>query len=197
MVDSPNNDPQKLEAVTCSSVSDCWTVGTYPSGTNGYDQLIIQHWNGTAWKIVKEGDTSRHEYLKGVTCASASECWAVGYSFDPFNGSGVDETLIEHWDGVSWSAVTSPDTNPAQDNVLSAVTCSSATECWAVGYYVDDNNSTQTLIQHWNGTAWTIVTSLNATPLGSNVLNDVTCTSMSQCWAVGYYSDPQGTLINR
>lgn len=42
----------------------------------------------------------------------------------------------------------------------------SATDAWAVG----EQNLDQTLIEHWNGTAWQIVPSTNPGP-GSNVLN--------------------------
>jgi hypothetical protein len=40
----------------------------------------------------------------GVTCVSASDCWAVGYTVLPITGSYY-QTLIEHWDGTSWSIV--------------------------------------------------------------------------------------------
>jgi hypothetical protein len=43
--------------------------------------------------------------LEDVTCVSASDCWAVG-NFHP--GGGPLRTLIQHWDGASWSIVPSP-----------------------------------------------------------------------------------------
>jgi hypothetical protein len=60
----------------------------------------------------------------------------------------------------------------------------SASDCWAVGYYI--NAVTQTLIERWDGTAWAIVSSPN-TASGNNFLLGVTCVSASDCWAVGYY----------
>jgi hypothetical protein len=66
--------------------------------------------------------------FNGVTCLSASNCWAVGtYKGDAY------QTLIEHWDGTSWTIVDSPNTDVTHDNILNGVTCTSASECWAVG----------------------------------------------------------------
>ena len=74
---------------------------------------------------------------------------------------------------------------------LREVTCASASDCWAVG-----DHSNNTLTEHWNGTAWSIVTSPN---ISANYLNGVTCTSASDCWAVGSYSRQhlRQTLIER
>ena len=49
-----------------------------------------------------------------------------------------------------------------------------------------------TLIEHWNGTAWTQVPSPN--PSGDNVLDGVAATSASNAWAVGFYSPSGPTL---
>jgi hypothetical protein len=92
--------------------------------------------------------------------------------------------------GAAWSIVSSPNKSATQNNYLRNVTCTSASDCWAVGYY-NFNGTTlppsHTLIEHWNGTTWSIVTSPNTTATQGNFLNDVTCTSASDCWAVGSY----------
>jgi len=86
--------------------------------------------------------------------------------------------------------VTSPNGSATMPNYLTAVTCTSASQCWAVGYYQDTQGFYQTLIEQWNGSAWSIVTSPNAST-NDNFLNSVACVAGSQCWAVGYYSDGQ------
>src|SRR5207245_1044296 len=85
-------------------------------------------------------------YLGGVACASASNCWAVG-SYT--NNSNVNQTLTEQWTGTAWSIVTSPNTSITQNNYLNAVTCASASQCWAVGYYVNGSGIAQTLIEEY------------------------------------------------
>lgn len=71
-------------------------------------------------------------------------------------------------------------------DVLVGATCLSASECWAAGSNDDRNGVGQTLIERWDGTAWTIVDSPN--PSGSNSFQAVTCAPplpAEECWAVG------------
>src|SRR5205807_6455954 len=73
-------------------------------------------------------------FLYGVTCVSASDCWAVGFSQSLVGTSNINQTLIERWDGTAWAIVSSPNT-AALSNYLDGVTCVSASDCWTVGYY--------------------------------------------------------------
>jgi len=194
--------PNTLNAVTCVSASECWAIGYYyyhNSDPNTQDRLqtLVERWDGNSWAVVPSPNTdvTQHNLLLSVACASASECWAVGYS----QSATSYQTLIERWDGTSWTLVPSPN-NATQVNVLYGVTCASASECWAVGYYVNTSSTQQTLIERWDGAAWNIVSSPNTSPAQSNLLQSVTCASTSDCWAVGYYfntSSTQQTLIER
>ncbi len=193
IVTSPNplaSQRNYFTGVTCVSTSDCWAVGYYYTGTVGKAQTLIEHWNGTSWTVTSSPntDTAHHNFLYGVACATASDCWAVGRNV-PVDGNGVvaiDQTLIEHWDGTSWAVVTSPDTSPAENNVLYAVSCVSTTECWAVGHHNRIGSAPQSLIERWDGTSWAIVTSPNNSSQ-YHTLAGVTCASQADCWAVGYY----------
>ena len=122
--------------------------------------------------------------LLGVAVVSPCNAWAVG---DYYNGT-ADQTLIEHWNGTSWKQVTSPNAGgSSHDNVLNGVAATSSTNAWAVGYFYN-GAADQTLIEHWNGTAWKQVTSPN--PGGSsdgNFLDAVAATSSTNAWAVGDY----------
>src|SRR5439155_16400007 len=98
-------------------------------------------------------------YLTGVACASASNCWAVGRIENGLNFLG--SALVEHWDGNSWTTVTPPSTPAA---LLFRVTCPSTSECWAVGYdgFIDGSTTVyQTLTEHWDASSWTVVNSPN------------------------------------
>jgi hypothetical protein len=138
-----------------------------------------------------------------VTCATTSNCWAVGFHdtggfFGSVYQSGPDDTLTERWDGTSWTIVPSPNATTQDNNDLTGVTCTSASDCWAVGFYNPGNsvvvgNYAQRLIEHWDGTSWTLVTS-PTDPQGA-FFDSVTCTSARECWAVG--TTGNGTLIER
>ena len=207
IINSPNSLPtawrdNNLQAVTCVSASDCWAVGYYRvdvDSASNFTQTLIEHWDGTAWAIasspnvlVPEEGGSVGNLLSGVTCASASDCWAVGYYY---NGSTIAmQTLIEHWDGTAWAIVSSPNSSANADHFLNGVTCASASECWSVGYYYLAGSNYQTLIERWDGTSWTIVSSPNTGPTQANYLYGVTCASTSECWTVGNYFDGNTTL---
>ena len=191
---SPNTSATQdnaLYGVSCTA-SDCWVGGAWFAGSDY--QTLIQRWDGNAWSIVPSpnGRMMLSNFLSGVTCADASDCWAVGsYSEGP-----ISETLIERWDGNSWKVVPSPNTDATDHDLLYSVDCTSASNCWAVGNSLAGSTYT-TLAVGWNGDSWSIVASPNVSPTRSSRLFDVTCTSMSDCWAVGYGSTSTGsqTLI--
>jgi hypothetical protein len=69
-------------------------------------------------------------------------CTAVG---ELYNHSGSSRTLIESWNGTSWSAVPSP--SSASGSQLDAVSCVSATVCTSVGSYINTSGASRTLIE--------------------------------------------------
>ena len=89
--------------------------------------------------------------------------------------------------------------NPGTSNFLTGVAVVSAGNAWAVGgYYFSNVNIRQTLIAHWDGSAWTQQASRNpGGSAGFSDLNGVAATSPANAWAVGSYSDggAQLTLI--
>ena len=184
---SPSTVQNQLFSITCNSSADCWTVGTFRTGSNNRTtQTLIEHWDGSAWSVVSSPTTGYK--LTSVTCTTSSDCWAVGYA----GGGSAFQTLAEHWNGSAWSIVGSPDVSSSLNNFMTSIDCRSSTNCWAAGYYdsgntdVNGNPIYQTLLEQWNGTAWSIVSSPNTAASDSNVLLGITCTSASQCWTVGY-----------
>ena len=183
-----------LTSTTCVAASDCWAVGRYAARYNPpLDQTLIEHWEGSGWSLIPSPDVDPtfNETLAGVTCVSSVDCWAVGGVVTPqTTGGSVKQTLTEHWDGTAWSIVSSPNPFPGHDNYLAAVTCTSSSDCWAVGYVATRLNDTaffvyQNLIEHWNGIAWTPFPSSSLDSSQSSILWSVTCVSATKCWSVG------------
>ncbi|HEX8219044.1 MAG TPA: S-layer homology domain-containing protein [Chloroflexia bacterium] len=193
LVASPNASPGSniLYGVDDVSSTDAWAVGYYTS-TGNFDQTLIERWNGTTWNIVPSPNvTSSHSILSGVDAISSTLAWAVGdYST---NVTGTNRTLIERWNGTVWTIDPSPDA-PDGENYLTEVEALSANDAWAVGYYYSSTvGAYQTLIERWNGTAWTIVASPNAPGGENNFLVDISAASASDIWAIGYSVDPSNT----
>lgn len=54
----------------------------------------------------------------------------------------------------AWQALPAP--NPSGNDQLNAIAATSATDAWIVGSYYTSSNDVQTLIEHWNGTGWSV-----------------------------------------
>jgi len=176
-----------LGSVSCVSTSFCMAVGSYGA----------ESWNGSTWSMVPTPPVGTPYYapvLNSVSCVSATSCVAVG---EWLAGSGTFLTLIESWNGTTWSVVPSPSlaSNFKGFNDLGGVSCVSPTWCQAVGNWGGDVNylPVRTLIESWNGSTWSIVPSPNRTRTSS--LSGVSCTSLSSCIAVGYHSGKARTLV--
>jgi hypothetical protein len=151
-----------------------------PGGTVGRADAL------DGWTVVASANPSSTENaLSGVSCLSLSDCWSVGYKGGTYP---LHQTLVEQWNGSSWTAVASPDSSASQSNDLWGISCMSASDCWAVGNYSPTGAYNQTLIEQWNGTSWSLIASPNVSTTAENQLYGVTCVSASDCWAVGYDS---------
>ena len=181
-VPSPNSGPTSaLSGVSCTSDDSCVAVG-YGSLSSTVAQTLVESWNGSSWSIVPSPDVGANgNFLNAVSCVSASSCTAVGQYAT--SGGFPELTLIESWDGTKWSIVPSPNRNPEESNSLHGVSCAAARACVAVGEYPNKKNIASTLIESWNGTAWSITSSPNTAK--KNYLYGVSCTSISKCQAVG------------
>jgi hypothetical protein len=125
--------------------------------------------------------------LNGVAVLSACDAWAAGTTR---NSGGTTQTLIEHWDGSSWTVVPSPSPGTT-GNGLASVRALSPTDIWAVGVF-STSSVDKTLILHWNGTTWQQVPSPSPGAAFSE-LSAVTAVSASDAWAAGDYSNGPGT----
>jgi hypothetical protein len=193
--------------VSCVSGSDCWAVGAVVGvGGNGNPSAaLIENWNGVSWSMAV-GPTPTEPgtvgaVLQGVSCLSASSCVAVGYATDD-TGANL-HTMIEQWNGSSWSLVPIPDTGQAFDQ-LNGVQCLAADNCWAVGNAGPTQQNPnflpifpgaagdQGLIEHWDGSSWSLIPSVAEPSPNGGYLNGITCVSATDCWASGATTDSTG-----
>jgi hypothetical protein len=93
--------------------------------------------------------------------------------------------------GLYWRIVDSPSAGQTS-SVLYDVAIVSATDVWAVGYFISESDDYQTLIMRWNGNQWNLVPSPNMGD-GDNTLFGISVISANDAWAVGEYSTPQVT----
>ena len=194
--------------VSCLSTSDCWAVGAElgVSGGGNPSGTLIENWNGSSWSIVPSpsptGPGVEGALLQGVSCTSPSSCVAVGSSTDD-NGENLNDLILQ-WNGAAWSIVPGAATGQAFDQ-LTRVTCLAPSDCWAVGnagptqqnpnflpIYPGNAPGDQGLIEHWDGTSWTITPSAAYPSPGGGYLYGLACVSDADCWASGATTDSSG-----
>jgi hypothetical protein len=138
----------------------------------------------STWSVTPSPNPSTYgDTLNGASCTSKTYCVAVG---DDVTSSGDTRTLIESWNGSAWTVIHSPNPSSSGD-ALDSVSCTNATFCMAVGVEGPTSEPTQTLIESWNGSAWSVSSSPNEGY--EDGLSSVTCMSVTSCIAVGSYSE--------
>jgi hypothetical protein len=176
----PGESARVLFAVSCWRASGCMAVGLYSteSAPFGAELTLAEQWNGTTWRVRKTpSPDDPASGLSGIACPAASDCMAVG---SHVNGSDARVALAEQWNGITWRVRATPSPS-TKVSVLSAVSCTAADRCVAVGYY-DRQGNHQTLAEEWDGRTWRVL--VTPSP-GASVLSAVSCPSAVSCMAVG------------
>lgn len=132
-----------------------------------------------------------------ASCSSASQ--AVPSAVAPV-GSGVANEMPLGRMSI-WSVIESPNVPgdyDIYDNVLYSVNGDSPTDVWAVGndccYSHGSQEYTHSLIEHWNGSVWSIVPFPKDEPADSS-LRAVAAISSNDAWAVGNAPYPNNQAV--
>ena len=166
-----------LTGVSGSSASDVYAVG------EGFDEIggsafgAILHYDGREWSRVSRPPLSPE--LEGglytVSSSSATEAFAVGFTFNVINGD--ENATALHFDGRDWSSTTVPGSDHL---VLRDIWSKTGAGAFAVG---DDNtvgDAPTGAVLRFDGTSWEAVTGAADNPLMA-----VWGTSASDVFAVG------------
>jgi hypothetical protein len=151
-----------------------------PISRNGNHSHAAPLSSQDSWQVVANPNQNNHNSfnLNSIAAVSANDVWAVGQSYP-----GSPQTLVMHWDGSSWTTVSSP--NPTGYDFLTSVAAVSANDVWAVGWSLNnDYSGYNTITMHWDGSSWKTITSPNPTQYSE--LTSVTAVSSNDVWAVGF-----------
>ena len=182
-------DSNSFYAVAALAQDDAWTVGSHYDGVN--DRPLAEHFDGAQWVTVTvPAPGAGAAYLRSVGGSSGADVWAAGYQT---THAETIKTLVEHYDGASWTIVPSPNA-ASSASYLSAVAAVATNDVWAAGYYLD-GAFYRTLVEHWDGASWTIVPTPNPGQ-GNNALNGIAVRGPNDIFAVGYQSNLSGTVIS-
>ncbi len=139
---SPGRIPG-LDGVSAVSATDITAVGSLQS------RPLAEHWDGTRWSVrtTPNPPSPDGSWLKGIDVLTATDAWAVG-------GTGV-ASLVTRWDGTRWRRTPSPNVGTLGTGLTDVVSVS-ASDAWAVGYYQISLGESRPLIEHWDGSQWTV-----------------------------------------
>jgi hypothetical protein len=177
--------------------ADAYAIGD--SAATAVGSLV--HWNGTAWSPVTlplPANANSNTTLNAISANGPDDVWIVGTFLDSANGQ--NETFSEHFNGTAWSVVPMPPVNSSNINAFfqfNGIKANGPDDVWAVGGsgVIDVPSSQKTLIEHFNGTAWSIVPS--PSPGSIDILSGVTTSNAANnVWAVGADA-PAGTSVRQ
>jgi hypothetical protein len=161
VVSSPAFTGVSLNAVSADASNDVWAVGTASTIFGApFSGPAVLHFNGTGWSLINPN--TRLDFAS-VTALSPTNVWAVGTVGVFCNHRTHSQAAIEHWDGTSWSIVSSPNPthSPCLDSSLRGIAAISASNIWAVGFNFINLGGWVTLTEHWDGTSWKMIGSAN------------------------------------
>jgi hypothetical protein len=173
VVPSPNlPNGGLLRAVTAISTNDVWAVGE--NANVSVD--LVEHWDGTRWSVVSSpAFNGSIEVMYGISADASNDVWVVG------NSPGV----ILHFGGTSWTRTV---LKPALYGgpALKAVVALSPSNVWVVGMVRPSAaDGWRPVVEHWDGTNWSGVSSPDPKPNTSLWLTAITAVSANDTWAVG------------
>jgi hypothetical protein len=149
-----------------------WAVGS------GGGQPLVEHWDGSTWSLVPTPTFGNGGLFHKIAAIEPDDMWAVGFA------NAQQQALAEHWDGTAWTVV--PTLNPGTStNEFFDVAAAGPNDVWAVGIdgsVVGGVFETAALIEHWDGTAWSLPP---APTMSKTILLGVHALSSTAAWAVG------------
>lgn len=191
---SPSATINQCNGISAVSATDIWAVGYYDDATNSNNPaLLTEHYNGTSWSQVTApmpsvSGKNAVSQANGVDAIASNDVWMVGFSN---NRTGNGLTLAELYNGTSWSIVATPN-GSGLNSELVAVSGIASNDVWAAGWTsLSGTGAYNTLIEHYNGTSWSVVTSPNPGGFDSRpyAIKEISATDI---WVLGYTTTGSG-----
>ena len=171
-------------AVTATSASNAWAAGQwsrFTTGNCGPEYLLIAHWDGTSWSVLRSPAGYASDVGTAVATLSTSYAWAfVSQGFPP-PPSAPGSALL--WQNGTWRAF--PLAGGAQIN--SAVVFSRS-NAWGFGERFPTTGPVAAYAVHFNGQGWSAI-SVPVLPQGT------ASPAPDNIWAVGPLASATGQPI--
>ncbi|MCE9595369.1 MAG: hypothetical protein K8S98_14375 [Planctomycetes bacterium] len=206
---TPQLSPACIRDVTSGAA---WSVYTDPFGfVNPRDvsfELFGDALGGAICYDWSESPTPRpdieHTILRDLDVVGIDDVWAVGDQQRVTNGTYETIPVAMHYDGTQWSVAPTPApsmcTGCAQ-TWFEAVEAVSSNDVWAAGTQKITTPQNpylgqQVMIQHWDGTSWTVVAN-TPTTVGATgaIIYDIEVIAADEIWFFGEWLAPAQTAL--
>ena len=194
----------QVDSVSCASPGNCGAGGSYTDASGNTQAFVASQVNGT-WGNAREVpgtaalNAGGFAQVDSVSCASAGNCSAGGSYADA--SDNTQAFVVSEVNGTWGNAIKVPGAaslNAGGQAEVSSVSCGSAGNCGAGGYYTDGSGGVQALVaSQVNGTWGNAIETPGTAALnvdGNAGLGSVSCASPGSCGAGGYYTDGSGGL---
>ncbi len=190
-----------LNAVSCSGPASCVAVGTPGTGTSAAlarpsrDTIprpgllagapAPTH-HGT-WRFAANRPLKRSAsmYRRPAGLRQLAARLRSGRRAHRASVSPTSLTLAERWNGTDWTLTPTPAITGAAASQTFGVSCASSSDCFATGSWFDSSGAELPLLEHWDGTSWSIQPVPDPTGVLGARLFDVSCAAANACTAVG------------
>jgi hypothetical protein len=190
-----------IDSVSCKSAGNCGAGGYYADKSGKARPFVVSEVRGVWRKAAQVPGVAAlnivgNAEIISLSCASAGNCAAGGFYTAR---SGTQAFAVSQVAGVWRNAVQVPGSaalNAGHQAQISSVSCASAGNCGAGGYYTDRAGKWQPLVVGdvrgtW-GKAQAVPGSAALNRGGYAGISSVSCASAGNCGAVGFYTDRAG-----
>ena len=162
----------RLLDVAVDGPTNAWAAGAQETPYQA--RLLLQHWNGKAWKEVVAPTFTDKENREFYTVATqGGQVWAAGHG--P-GADGLDAGIVYRYDGKKWTSVN--DAVSAASSFIYDIAPLASDNVWIAA----ENG-----VKHFDGRRWRDA----ALPSPDIHLRGLAVKSSKDIWAVGHREDPQ------
>jgi hypothetical protein len=186
-------------SVSCATAGNCSAGGNYKDSSQRYQAFVINQVNGI-WGTAEEvpGTAALNQggsaEVISVSCATKGNCSGGGYYSDSSRAQQAFVVSEVHgtWDKAREVPATAA-LNAGGIAGVQSVSCASAGNCSAGGYYSDSAGGQQAFVATQTGGTWGTAKEVPGTATlnqgGFAQVNSVSCASAGNCSAGGLYNN--------
>jgi hypothetical protein len=191
-----------VSSVSCSSAGNCSAAGGYRDASSKFQVFVVDETSGTwgqaaevpGFATLNAGGSASAD---SISCSSAGNCSASGLYTD---GAGHTQAFVVKETSGTWGdAEEIPGTatlNAGNLITVSSLSCGSAGNCSAGGYFTDGSATKQAYVVNETGGIWGDAEKVPGTGTlnaqGYATTTSVSCSAAGDCSAGGYYKDGSG-----